>query len=1124
MEINNKSKLKNQVPPIIDNRTCEDGKTLYEYFKDNITMDVVLKFIFSNCNINKAKICTGFFSPHVWKLVGECFGKIPISKNGKSFQLLIGSEEKNKSLEDLQRFFDEELHKELEELDLDIKLQKHIKSLIEFLQRDDIEVALQGTPFVHGKLYWFPEIAIVGSSNFTVQGFLRNTELNVPIFELNQIEALSSWFDTIFKKADKTYKKKLIDALKNCKLGTTEWTPFDVYMKILYEVYKPTLSLDNIKSTIDIQLTMYQQEGVTRIIKAIEDFGGAMLADSVGLGKSYQGLEAIRRLQVKHGKRQALIICPAQLKRNWENMVAISDVWAQVYSMETLAKKLPKKKNFDMIVIDESHNFRNKRTKRYKQLELLLARNPDSSVLLMTATPINTSMKDLLAQMLIISKSSVSYKPFHYIGIYDLEEYFKSISKNHDEIAKLRDHVIISRSRREIRLRQKLFNIDLTINGEPLKFPERRLESIYYNITDTSLSGISSNQFYEKMVELLDNLEFPYYNLEKYNIEESDDSAIQIGKNISSLMKVLLLKRLESSIVVFDKSIRDQIKLSHFFKESIKKNFFLTSSQIREIINDIQAEVQDEGNDEIEYFLNFLEDKDKLKDFLEGEEQSSTKFDISKIDLDIKKDEQTLIEIQKIIQKILSHNDEKLESLFEKINQLQDQKILIFSYFKDTVDYVYDNLIKKFPERKSKFAKITGETETEKRNNLIKRFAPLSNPSDEEEELIQNPEEELQLLISTDVLSEGQNLQDASICINYDLHWNPVRIIQRIGRIDRLKSPHKEISVYNIFPEEGLETLLKLVSRLVERLKIIDQTIELDGAVLTGEELEKRTTQINRLKNEDISVLDELESEAELLVDDEVREILLKTIFAKADSWFKERPIGIHSGIQKEDTQSGVAIVIKIMRRGIPSFLWGFEPDDPDSFKDYLKNGIITSKSMVQKMIACEESHLRYLPENENINGELFTRVMQIAFKLKQLFAAREITNKLEDQIPKGNKIYIQHIKFAQRLALKMPVKFPDVNKIMKFLNRTKISIISSELDDLPKFYKEQIEIFDNSKQITKTKEKEQIKKDFVNNTIDFIVQVTDYIEKNKLIGEEIVKSDSIEKFELIGFLRIYRK
>ena len=337
----NENNLKRIIPIIIDNRFKETLPGLEKFIQERKTMGLVLNDIFNSSDIKRIRICTGFFSPHVWKLIGNSFVTLPISTEQPTFELLLGSEVKERSKKDFQEWFNEQIRLELDEFELDIELQRHIRSLISFLERDDVYIGIQKRPFVHGKMYCFDEVAIVGSSNFTYHGFTSNTELNIPVFDKKQIMALSYWFDYHFKKANTSYKGVLIEALKNCKLGTTKWSPFNVYMKVLYEAYKPTLSFEELATDMEIKLTVYQQEGVQRLIQAINDFGGAMLADSVGLGKSYQALEVIRNLQATQGKRQALILCPAQLRHNWENMVVASDIWAQIYSMEKLAKKTP---------------------------------------------------------------------------------------------------------------------------------------------------------------------------------------------------------------------------------------------------------------------------------------------------------------------------------------------------------------------------------------------------------------------------------------------------------------------------------------------------------------------------------------------------------------------------------------------------------------------------------------------------------------------------------------------------------------------------------------------------------------------------------------------------------------
>ncbi|KKN35783.1 hypothetical protein LCGC14_0780180 [marine sediment metagenome] len=1121
--MNDENKLKDLIPIIIDNRFKETLPGLEKFIQERKTMGLVINDIFSNSDIKRIRICTGFFSPHVWKLIGNSLKRLPISTEKPTFELLLGSEVKERSKKDFQAWFDEQIRKELDEFELDIVLQRHIRSLIFFLERNDVYVGTQKRPFVHGKMYCFEDVAIVGSSNFTYHGFTSNTELNIPVFDKKQIMALSYWFDYYFKKANTSYKKVLIEALKNCKLGTTEWSPFNVYMKVLYEAYKPTLSFEELATEIDIKLTVYQQEGVQRLIQAINDFGGVMLADSVGLGKSYQALEVIRHLQSTQGKRQALMICPAQLKHNWLNMVASSDVWAQVYSMEKLAKSLPKKKKFDIIVIDESHNFRNTNTKRYKQLELLLAKNPDASVLLLTATPINTSLKDLLSQMLIVAKSAINYQPFYNIGILNIKKYFKAVEAKEEDIGKLRDHLIVSRSRREVRLRQKLFEVDLTIGGQPLRFPERHLTSVDYTITNPSLSGMTSISFYQKIVDLLDKLEFPYYNLEKYSIEEKDKSGHHIGAILISLMKTLLLKRLESSIISFEKSLENQRFLNNIFSKAISQKVFLKSSKLRKIFEEIEADLQDTGEDPIEAFCQALDTPRKIKKYIETEDLTIS-YNQSKMEEEIEKDKKILDKIEKEIKTVQKHEDQKLNALLKTIEGLGNKKILIFSYFKDTVNYIFDNLIKIYSEREEKIEKITGEIPNKTRNKIIRRFAPLSNPSiDENEEKIK-PEQELQILISTDALSEGQNLQDAPICINYDLHWNPVRLIQRIGRIDRLKSPNKNVWVYNFFPEEGLETLLSLVSRLVDRLRLINQTLELDGAVLTEDELGRKTEQMNRLKEGDITVLDELESEIELLSDEGVRDLLIKEIFEKGDKFFQKIPIGVHSGMISND-HSGVAVIIRAFRKGVSSFFWGFEPDEPEEYEDWIKNNIVTSKALVQKIISCDKNEPRYLPESENIDGSLFKRVLNIAKKLKELLWASDIVRKIDDKPPPGNKIYLEHIKIAEKLARNMKKKLPNSTKLKKFLKIRKIDIIATELDDSPKKYKSSIGDYKKNKKLPVISNKKVAEEKLVNETREFIEKLTEYIEENQLLGEENGRATGLKsKFELMGFLRLYKK
>ncbi len=218
MEENEKSELTKLIPLIIDNRFKETLPGLEKFIQERKTMGLVLNDIFSNSDINRIRICTGFFSPHVWKLVGTSFETLSISTEQPAFELLLGSEVKERSKKDFQAWFNEQIRKELDEFELDIELQRHIRSLIFFLERDDVYVGTQKRPFVHGKMYCFEEVAIVGSSNFTYHGFTSNTELNIPVFDKKQIMALSYWFDYYFKKANKSYRSYTKHISQHCPL------------------------------------------------------------------------------------------------------------------------------------------------------------------------------------------------------------------------------------------------------------------------------------------------------------------------------------------------------------------------------------------------------------------------------------------------------------------------------------------------------------------------------------------------------------------------------------------------------------------------------------------------------------------------------------------------------------------------------------------------------------------------------------------------------------------------------------------------------------------------------------------------------------------------------------------
>jgi len=495
------------------------------------TMDLALRnFIQFLDNKEIIEICTGFFRPNVWELVGEDF------QNLYGMRILIGAEyEIPKDTTDrIQRVFQDLLRNKNQEVSANIEglddkdlshlekssiihritiedtsidnwiLTKSILDLLNFLKKDTVEVRLQKQPFQHGKLYLSGKMAYLGSSNFTRSGLISNTELNIQIQEKRLIKRLKNWYNERFKDGI-PYKEELIQLIERSKFGNYPYTPFEVYMKIAFEQYKNDFL--KIIEEGKIQLAQFQAEGASKALGAIKKFGGVMIADAVGLGKSFTAMAILENLKFHRG----LVICPAQLRNKWEKFMEDFPA-CRVYSMEKMSLGLPRRQDetpmdYDVILIDESHNFRTRGTKRYNNLLTLLEHSTNPKVVLLTATPINISLIDLLNQMMLISGKG---KGFGAIGIPDLQEYFKKIERGEADIDLIKQHLMVVHSRAMIRNRQKVHGVDIMLpNGVLIEFPDRTLTTVKYSIipmTEEQLDEYNEelNNWREKIAELME--------------------------------------------------------------------------------------------------------------------------------------------------------------------------------------------------------------------------------------------------------------------------------------------------------------------------------------------------------------------------------------------------------------------------------------------------------------------------------------------------------------------------------------------------------------------------------------------------------------------------------------------
>jgi len=665
--------------------------------------------------------------------------------------------------------------------------------------------------FLHAKAYIFDDYSIVGSSNFTPSGLGVTTELNL----LNKSTAVSKdlrsqWFEAFWDdpSVDKDYKAELIKTLEESKFGSKPYTPYQVFVKALYELFKDDLDLDGGDRPTTLDLANFQQEGFRQAVKLIEKHNAVMVADTVGLGKTYIGLRLIEHyLQCDRRPGylpKALVICPDQLRDLvWSKKLQEFGLPAKIISQEELGRSIldtTQYNKYDFVLVDESHNFRNPGTNRYQNLQRILSSGRGHKrIVLLTATLINNSVYDLYHQILLMTRGSESY--YRRRGVSSLNRHFRSLNKGNIEIMDLLFQTMVRRSRQDVIKRQQAGE-PIYVAGREIRFPKRQLENFTYNF-EASFEGL-----YAEIVDEIDKLCLAPYNIRLFKKirDKNDEAQVKRNEALTALMKSLWLKRLENSFVAFENSIKTQRDFQQGFREYLGEGRLLNSKTFRKIL---AAETDDEEKVSINELLDSLETVDPKQ------------YDVESLGKHISDDFHTMERVLDKIEKIKTavcqgeSYDRKL-SAFKGLLQgkMVGRKILIFSYFKDTANYIFNELKSdqswldgmRISDRLPVIELLTGDTPGHQREERVRRFAPKANCQNKEDyqARLDNP---IDILICTDVLSEGQNLQDAGIMVSYDLHWNPVWMIQRAGRIDRLGTDFETLLMYNCFPEEGLEKL-----------------------------------------------------------------------------------------------------------------------------------------------------------------------------------------------------------------------------------------------------------------------------------------------------------------------------
>ncbi len=775
-----------------------------------------------------------------------------------------------------------------------------LRRLSKQLKDDKVNVRLYLREPLHAKLYLahrpednFNKIqAIMGSSNLTYSGLTGNGELNAEFGDSDSAEKLSRWFDDRWednKCVDIT--KELIEAIDTSWAGMEDIPPYYIYLKTAYHLSQEARS--GIKEftlppVFHHDLFEFQENAVKIAAKhlANDKRGGAMIGDVVGLGKTITACAIAKMWEMTYAS-STLIICPANLQEMWAKYVKKYDLKADVMSM---AKQIDvdNARYYRLIIVDESHNLRNPQGRRYHNIKDLIQKQ-DSKVLLLTATPYNKDFTDLGAQLrLFVGEDlDLGIRPEEYIRSLGGERAFmqkhseipiRSIaafekSTSTEDWSELMKLFLVRRTRTFIKSNFAKFDPEknrryLQFNdGSKSYFPDRNPLSIKF---PTQKGDQFSRLYSDEMLDLMSELQLPRYGLSNYlseaRIEEAQPHEKQIFDNLSragarmmGFCKSTFFKRMDSSGFSFLMTLYRHIVRNAVFIYALENKLDLPIGDENPIYGELPEDmegffVEEDGVEEgdvartlqiptdMEHYMkkakayyNVLVSKNNVT-------WVDPKYFKRTLKQHLKADSLQIIKMVELCGKWKPEEDKKLDEL-EKLltGKHKNDKVIIFTQYSDTADYVYTQLVAR---GLVKINKVTGNTKNP--TQLVEKFSPKSNG------VPFTPSEQYRILVATDVLSEGQNLQDAHVIINFDLPWAIIRLIQRAGRVDRIGQEADHIDCYSFFPAEGVENIIRLKKRLNKRINENAQIVGSDELFFEGNEQNLRD-----MYNEKSGVLDD---------------------------------------------------------------------------------------------------------------------------------------------------------------------------------------------------------------------------------------------------------------------------
>jgi superfamily II DNA or RNA helicase len=810
--------------------TNEDNKSLKERFevliKDTSFFDCLVGYFYSS---GFHAIYPSLESTEKIRIL------IGISTSRQTFEMM---EKANKPTQQAFDFSHAETKQEVEKLvqkemadsEDNRNVEEGVHKFIEWIRNSKLEIKAYPSQNIHAKIYimTFKEgdrdtgRVITGSSNFTQAGLVDNLEFNVELKNRSDYDFAKNKFEELWCNAVDV-SEKYIQTIQNKTWLTQNITPYQLYLKFLYEYFKDELSqTDEVFIKFlppEFKKLEYQEQAVLNAKKILLEYGGVFISDVVGLGKTYISAMLAGQLEGR-----TLVIAPPVLLEesnpgSWVNVFRdfhIQHIPKSIGILDDTLKMLANHPDdyIKNVIIDEAHRFRTETTTTYEKLAEICR---GKRVVLVTATPYNNTPKDILSLLKLFQNAKKSTIPnlpdleAFFTGLdkkvknldrqKDYEEYINTVRANARKIRdKVLKYLMVRRTRTEI---EKYFEKDIKEQG--LKFPEvRKPEALFYELND------EEDDIFNKTIDLIAN-QFKYARytplLPKYYKGKIDQLEEQSQRNMGRFMKILLVKRLESSFFAFRNSVGRFLRSYEMFIKELDNGYVYVSkkhtNKIFELLeNDDDEAVQqliDEGRAQ----------KYESKDFRE---------DLKK---DLMYDIATLMEVKKLWQTV--SRDPKLLKFLNELSKnkvLKKNHLIIFTESKETANYLFENIDKEYPGGVLLF---TGDSNESIRDKVLENFDARAR----------HPKEDYRILVSTEVLSEGVNLHRANVVINYDIPWNPTRMMQRVGRINRVDTPFDVIHTFNFFPTTQANDQIKLKEAAEAKINAFLTLLGGDAELLT---------------------------------------------------------------------------------------------------------------------------------------------------------------------------------------------------------------------------------------------------------------------------------------------------